>query len=975
MFERISGKPKQGKKSPKTIADINTIAKAAIKNSKNKTEKEIKYEKLKGQYILPLGISSFGTDNINFPNIPSTPQKVSSEKSSKAPSYTQLDIFDERAKENAKRYEKLKGQYILPLGISSFETDNINFPNIPSTPQKVSSEKSSKAPSYTQLDIFDEQEKKEKEQAKQEKEQREADILEREKKERLDKLKKEQAEQDRKIRIKLKKDAQKEKEDEEEKERKEKVKKAEQAAKDANNIATAATKAANDADKIATAAEETAVKNPSDEKAKEAETSRQEADKLKAQAEQAQVAAETARQKAIDAQEEVIKAAEAKAEKLENFTQRLQTAKAKFDTVAKKAQEESNNAPEDPDKVIASTKATKRAENARIALKAALKTSKNARNVANGLQNAAQKKEADFIQKKLDEAKKLKQQAEEKEKAEQEKERQKAEKDAAAKERKAADQAAKEQEKAAKAAKKIPSSVLGKALFFGKAFKDFFNKDSSPKDSLLAELLGEITPIKTPIKDLTPKSLLLEFLGEINPLKGVIEDVNNNPLLLEFLGEITPIRGLIENITENQNTFVKDTEVKEKKEQEAKDFQKKETQLETETEKPSQSTDSKSKETKAKKETSSLLQSALTILGISLFDALNKTINSFGKNDISGSDKDKQSEQPVIGKSVISSSLNPTLGMSSNSLGVDKVYPFAEGGVINPLPNQPKIQKLPSQNVFGNGTKQNESDDIKKSFADVMTLPLKVVGASIMSSMNDFVSEMPVSDNNVISELNSFASRLSSSFGLKTSPKFSENSSEKKSKLDYKDILKSSLDLKNSATNPKSFASSSSGSVSNTPLNTKSLLSSASGMGSSSKTSSSSTPSSSTSSNTAPPSSASSTQGISGFDAKTMTPPVNNSKSIESSGTDVIDNATKMASNYTPSSDRLNTNNYRISTMDSLSMDESSPNIITLPPNFINNNKPPTEQAPAQTFVYTAKPLRSGRQNDIRNLTISGALV
>ena len=146
-------------------------------------------------------------------------------------------------------------------------------------------------------------------------------------------------------------------------------------------------------------------------------------------------------------------------------------------------------------------------------------------------------------------------------------------------------------------------------------------------------------------------------------------------------------------------------------------------------------------------------------------------------------------------------------------------------------------------------------------------------------------------------------------------------------------------------------------------------------MGSSSKTSSSSTPSSSTSSNTAPPSSASSTQGISGVDAKTMTPPVNNSKSIESSGTDVIDNGTKIASNYTPSSDRLNTNNYRISTMDSLSMDESSPNIITLPPNFINNNKPPTEQAPAQTFVYTAKPLRSGRQNDIRNLTISGALV
>ena len=471
---------------------------------------------------------------------------------------------------------------------------------------------------------------------------------------------------------------------------------------------------------------------------------------------------------------------------------------------------------------------------------------------------------------------------------------------------------------------------------------------------------------------------MLEFLGEINPLKGVIEDVNNNPLLLEFLGEITPIRGLIENITENQKDFAKKTDEKEKKEKEAEDFQKKETQLETETEKPSQSTDSKSKETKAKKETSSLLQSALTILGISLFDALNKTINSFGKTDISGSDKDKQSEQPVIGKSVISpslSSVNPTLGMSSNSLGVDKVYPFAEGGVINPLPNQPKIQKLPSQNVFGNGTKQNESDDIKKSFADVMTLPLKVVGASIMSSMNDFVSEMPVSDNNVISELNSFASRLSSSFGLKTSPKFSENSSEKKSKLDYKDILKSSLDLKNSATNPKSFASSSSGSVSNTPLNTKSLLSSASGMGSSSKTSSSSTPSSSTSSNTAPPSSASSTQGISGFDAKTMTPPVNNSKSIESSGTDVIDNATKMASNYTPSSDRLNTNNYRISTMDSLSMDESSPNIITLPPNFINNSKPPTEQAPAQTFVYTAKPLRSGRQNDIRNLTISGALV
>ena len=421
---------------------------------------------------------------------------------------------------------------------------------------------------------------------------------------------------------------------------------------------------------------------------------------------------------------------------------------------------------------------------------------------------------------------------------------------------------------------------------------------------------------------------------------------------------------------------MKDTKENEKKEKENKDFQKKEAAIEKQTEKPSQSTDSKSKETKAKKETSSFLQSALTILGISLFDAFNKTINSFGKSDISGSDKDKQSEQPSIGKSVISSSLstgNPTSGREG--VDKDKVIPFAEGGVINPLPNQPKIQKLPSQNVFGNGTKQNESDDIKKSFADVMTLPLKVVGASIMSSMNDFVSEMPVSDNNVISELNSFASRLSSSFGLKTSPKFSEKSSEKKSKLDYKDILKSSLDLKNSETNPKSFASSSSGSVSNTPVNTKSLLSSASGMGSSSKTSSSSTPSSNTSSNTAPPSSASSTSDISGFDSKTMAAPVNNSKSIESSGTDVIDNSTKMASNYTPSSDRLNTNNYRISTMDSLSMDESSPNIITLPPNFINNNKPPTEQAPAQTFVYTAKPLRSGRQNDIRNLTISGALV
>ena len=964
MFERISGKPKQGKKSPKTIADINTIAKAAIKNSKNKTEQEIKYQKSEGQYILPLGISDFGTDKINVPNIPSTTQKVSS----KAPPYTQLDIFKERAKEQKIKYQKSERQYILPLGISSFETDNINFPNIPSTTQKVSSEKSSKSPPYTQLDIFVEQEKKEKEQAKQEKEQREADILEREKKELLDKLKKQKTEQDRKIRIKLKKDAQKDKEDEEEKERKEKVKKAEQAAKDANNIANDATKAANNADKIATAAEEAADEKPTDEKAQEkATTLRQEANRLTKLANQAQVAAETARREAIKAQEEVIKAAEAKAEKLENFTRRLQTSKANFETAAKKAQEESNNAPEDADKVIALIKATKRADTAGKAVRAALKTSKTARDVANNLQNAARKKEDDFNQKKLDEANKLKQQAEEKDRAEQEKERQKA-----------AKATEKEQEKAAKAAKKIPNSVLGKALFFGKAFKDFFNKDSSPKDSLLAELLGEITPIKTPIKDLTPKSLLLEFLGEINPLKGVIEDVNNNPLLLEFLKEITPIRGLIENITKNQNTFVKDTEEQKRKEKEDKDFQKKEANLEQETEKPSQSTDSKSKETKAKKETSSFLQSALTILGISLFDALNKTINSFGKNDISGSDKDKQSEQPVIGKSVISSSLssvNPTLGMASNILGVDKVIPFAEGGVINPLPNQPKIQKLPSQNVFGNDTKQNESDDIKKSFADVMTLPLKVVGASIMSSMNDFVSEMPVSDNNVISELNSFASRLSSSFGLKTSPKFSENSSEKKSKLDYKDILKSSLDLKNSATNPKSFASSSSGSVSNTPLNTKSLLSSASGMGSSSKTSSSSTPSSSTSSNTTPPSSASSTSDISGFDSKTMAAPVNNSKSIESSGTDVIDNSTKMASNYTPSSDRLNTNNYRISTMDSLSMDESSPNIITLPPNFINNNKPPTEQAPAQTFVYTAKPLRSGRQNDIRNLTISGALV